>query len=245
MFSRRTLLGTTVVAGLLLSQSDCTMIGAGIGELIDATTAQSLAPQELALETIEPGRKVTLQLLDGRSLKGEYTGIVPLPANEYAARYESARERRLAIAPLPQLGDTVTLYMTRGGQLVAEFLGFDPDMISVRTLGHAEPESVRAQEVRELHAPCGAITGEALGILLSEGALPFHSALAMQTIAAGNRDGPERLVPLDRVAFIEWDSDKGRKIGTIVGGVIDAAVIVAIVVGCTTSGCGSFTGVSF
>jgi hypothetical protein len=67
----------------------------------------------------------------------------------------------------------------------------------------------------------------------------------MQTIAAGNRDGPERLVPLDRVAFIEWDSDKGRKIGTIVGGVIDAAVIVAIVVGCTTSGCGSFTGVSF
>jgi hypothetical protein len=171
MLSRRMLLSTTVVAVLALSQSDCTMIGAGIGELIDATTARSLAPHELAPETIEPGQKITLQLRDGRSIEGWYIGIAPLPAEEDTARHLSFGERPLAAVPQP--------------------------------------------------------------------------ALALRTTAAGDPAAVERRVPLERIALVEWDSDQGRKIGTIVGGVIDAAVLVAIVVGCTTSGCGSFSGVSF
>lgn len=183
---------------------------------------------------------------DGRSVRGKYIGLVPLPAEEYAGRYESARARHLPVVPLPELGDTVTLYMTGGGELNAELLGFDPGVVSVRTLGSAQPESVQAQEVRQLQTGCGAtITGEALSFLLSEGALPFHSALAVHLTAVGNPAGLERRVPLDRVALIEWDSDKGRKVGTIVGGVIDAAVLVAIVVGCTASGCGFPTGMGF
>ncbi len=246
MLNGHTLLRTALVAGLALSQSNCTIIGAGIGELIDATTAQSLAPRQLAPQAIEPGREITLQLRDGRSLKGKYIGIVPLPAEEYAGRYQSARERHLPTAPLPELGDTVTLYMTGGGELNAEFIGFDPGVVSVRTLGSAQPESIQAQEVRQLQTGCGAaMTGEALRFLLSEGALPFQSALAVHLTAVGNPAGLEQRVPLDRVALIEWDSDKGRKVGTIVGGVIDAAVLVAVVVGCTATGCGSFSGVSF
>lgn len=240
MFSRRAVLSTTVVAGLVLSQSSCTLIGAGIGELVDATTARSLAPQELAPETIEPSQKITVRLRDGRSIEGRYIAILPLPADEYAERYESARERHSTIAPLPQLGDTVTLHMARGGELNAEFLGFDLDAVSVRTPG-AAPERVRAREVRELRAGSGgAITGAALEFLLSEGALPVHSALALQTTPARDGAGGKRLLPLDRIALIEWDSDSGRTVGTIVGGVVDAALIVVLVSVCAQSGCGSF-----
>lgn len=229
MYGKRLLLSTIVVSGLASPQSACTLIGAGIGELVDATTARSLTPRKLAPETIEPGQKIKLQLRNGHSVDGEYIGIEPLPAEEYAARYASTREQHLTIIPLPELGDTVTLRMTQGGELDAEFLGFDLHMMSVRTLGRSEPEGVQPHEVREL---CirggGAITGEALEFLHSEGALPVHSALAMQTTAAGNRAGGKRLVPLDRIALIEWDSDNGRKVGTIIGGVIDAVAIVVI-----------------
>jgi len=152
MSSRRMLLSTTVVAGLVLSQSDCTMVGAGIGELIDATTAQSLAPHELAPETLEPGQKITVRLRDGGSVEGRYIAIVTLPADEHAARYASTGERQPAAVP--------------------------------------------------------------------------QRALALRTTAAGNRAGVERRVPLDRIALIEWDSDSGRKVGTIVGGVIDAVALV-------------------
>ncbi|MGD2152484.1 MAG: hypothetical protein PVG79_04400 [Gemmatimonadales bacterium] len=152
MLSRRALLSTTVVAGLALSQTDCTMIGAGLGELIDATTARSLAPHELAPETLEPGQKITVRLRNSRSIEGTYIGIEPLPADEYAARYASTADRPSAAVPQP--------------------------------------------------------------------------ALVLRTAATGGRAGVERRVPLDRIALVEWDSDKGRTVGTIVGGVIDAVALV-------------------
>lgn len=244
MLSRRTLLSTTVVAALALSQSDCTIIGAGIGELIDATTARSLTPEGFAPEMVEPGHKITLQLRNGHSIKGEYIGIEQLPAEEYAARYASTREQQPTTVPLPELGDTVTLCMTRGGELHAEFLGFDFYRVSVRTLGRSEPESVEPQGVRELHARgSGTITGEVLEFLASEGVLPFRSAVAVQTTRTSNRAGGKRLVPLDQVALIEWDSDTGRTVGTVIGGVVDAALIVFVTAALAASG--GFTGFGY
>ncbi|MGD2152485.1 MAG: hypothetical protein PVG79_04405 [Gemmatimonadales bacterium] len=238
MFTQRTLLTCAAMLCLALPQSACTLIGYGIGSAIDAGSRHSLTPQNLESETIEPGRKITLQLRDGDIVDGAYFGIEQLPAYEYAARYAAARERQPSAVPLPALDDTVTVCMARGGELDAEFLGFDLYRVSVRSLGSTEPGSLMPQEVAELRAPSGAaITGETLALLVSEGALPFRSAVAMRMPPAIGRTGGRRLVPLDQVKHIEWTSGSGaQKTGLIVGAVLDIAALTAFAV-CAATDC--------
>jgi len=238
MFTRRTLLTSTVLLGLVLTQSACSLIGYGIGSAINAGNRHSLTPQNLERETIEPGQKISLRLRDGDVVDGAYFGIERLPAYQYATRYAAARERQPDDVQLPALGDTVTLRMASVGELDAEFLGFDLYRVSVRSLGGTEPESLRPQEVAELRAPSGAaITGDVLALLISDGTLPFRSAVAMQMPPAIGRTGGRRLVPLDQVKHIEWTSGSGaQKTGLIIGAVLDIAALTAFAV-CAATDC--------
>jgi hypothetical protein len=223
--------------GLIVSQSACTAIGYGIGSAIDSGSRQRLAPESFAPDTIEPGKTLKLRLRDGGVVEGKYLGLEPLPAEEYAARYAWTREQHLVNVPLPELGDTVTLCMTWGGELDAEFLGFDLYKVLVRKLGEPGPESVRPGDIDMLRVRGNAaIGGETLALLLSEGAFPFHSAVAMQVQPAIGLAGGKRLLPMDEVLFIEWNSGTARTAGTIVGATIDVAILVAAVY-CAASEC--------
>ena len=236
MFDRHTLLTATVLLGLVLPQSACTLIGYGVGSAIDAGSRHSLAPQRFAPSTLKPGRKIRLKLRDGSAVDGAYTGIEQLPPEEYAARYAAARERHLTVVPLPELGDTATLCM-RGTELDVEFLGFDRYRVLVRELGRAEPEHVRPQRIAELRGRGDAsASGEVLALLISEGALPFHSAVAMQMPPAINAAGGKRLVPLDQIDRMEWKSSTGRTVGLVIGGMLDLTVL-AIAVACSATDC--------
>jgi len=238
MLNPRSLLTAGVLLGLIVPQSACTLIGYGIGSAIDSGNKRTVAPESFAPDTIETGTMFKLRLRDGSLVKGKYLGIEPLPAEEYAARYAWIREQHLTNVPLPELGDTVTLVMISGGELDAEFLGFDLYSVLVWKPGAPGPESVRPGDIDELRVRGNAaIPGETLALLLSEGALPFHSAFAMQVAPAIGRAGGKRLLPMEEILFIEWKPGTGRTVGTIVGVTIDVAILVtAVAAGASMSG---------
>jgi hypothetical protein len=215
--------------GLIVLQSACTLVGYGIGSAIDSGNKRTIAAEDITPDTIKPGKAFTLRLRDGGTVDGRYFGIEPLPAEEYAARYAATRERHLTTVPLPELRDTVTLSMMLGSELSAEFLGFDFYKVLIWKPGAPLPQGVRPGDIDNLLVEGStAIEGETLTLLLSEGALPFHSAFVMQAPPTIGKASSQRLLPVDQVLLIEWKPSTGRTVGAIVGATIDAAVLVAI-----------------
>ncbi|UCF20110.1 MAG: hypothetical protein JSU87_01500 [Gemmatimonadota bacterium] len=229
MISSRIPLALAVLFGLIVPQSACTLVGFGIGSVIDSGNKRTIRPESFAPDTIDLGKTFKLRLRDGSVVGGKYLGIEPLPDEEYAARYAVAREQRLMNVPLPEIGETVTLRMNRGDELDAEFLGFDFNSVLVRKPGEFGPESLRLGDIRQFRvAGNEAIRGEALTLLLSEGALPLQSALVVQAKPAKGREGGRRLLPMDEVLLIEWKPGAGRTVGAIIGATIDVAILVAV-----------------
>jgi hypothetical protein len=237
MLSPRSLQTLAVLLGLIVFQSGCSLIGYGVGSLIDSGNKRTVASESFAPDTIEPGKLIKLRLRGGGTVDGAYLGIEPIPDEEYAKRYARARERYLPSIQLPELGDTVTLCMIGGGELHTELLGFDLYNVLVRTPGEPGLESVSPEDVDQLLVGGDAsIRGETLALLLSEGALPFRSAIAMQVPPTTGRAGGKRLLPIDEVLYIEWKPGTGRTVGTIVGLTFDLAILTAAVV-CAATDC--------
>ena len=239
MFDRHPPLIATVLLGLILPQSACSLIGYGIGAAIDAGGNRTLAPQDLEHETLEPGQEMELKLIGGRTVHGEYVGLEQLWPEEYSARYADTRELHRLVVPLPGLGDAVTLHMTHGAELDAVFLGFDLFGVSVRTPGRWEPEHVRPQDIDELRVGGYAtITGEELALLLSEGALPFRSAVVVQLPPPFDGTAGQLLVPLHLINRIKLKSTSGRTTGLAIGSAIDLAIIEGLASAAVNARCG-------
>ena len=70
------------------SLTSCTLVGAGIGAVIDSGNKSTLAPTVLTSDTLgqtqrlEPGRWIGLKLNDGSKLRGRYRGIATITADE-------------------------------------------------------------------------------------------------------------------------------------------------------------------
>jgi hypothetical protein len=230
-----TLLLPLVVA---LSQSACTLINYGIGSAIDAGNKQVYAPANVE-RALEPGTKVTVVLLDSREVKGKYAGLEPEPPEEYAERYAVARAELAPRFPLPGLGEPITVTYRTGALLKAEFAGFDLGWLIVVTNAR---QAVPLADLRELESTAGTISGDALALLISEGALPLMSGIALDDakLADGSREERAR-IPLDGVRYITRKPSTARTKGLILGALVDAAAI-ALIVACADGGCATSYG---
>jgi hypothetical protein len=230
-----TLLLPLVVA---LSQSACTLINYGIGSAIDAGNKQVYAPANVE-RALEPGTKVTLVLLDSREVKGKFAGLEPEPPEEYAERYAAARAELAPRFPLPGLGEPITVTYQTGALLQAELAGFDLGWLIVVTDAR---QAVRMSDLRELASDSGAISGEALALLVAEGALPLASGIALDDAKLADGSREERAwIPLDAVDYITRKPGTARTKGLILGALVDAAAI-ALVVACADGGCATSYG---
>ena len=71
-----------IAAGLA---AGCSLIGLGIGTVIDGDKKATTVPGWM-IESVRPGRKVTLALRDGRIVKGTYRGLDGVTAGETPLR---------------------------------------------------------------------------------------------------------------------------------------------------------------
>jgi hypothetical protein len=225
------LYGALVLLALNSALSGCTLIGFGLGSAIDSSSKRTFGPQAFAPEsagrdTLKQGTKLKLNLRDGEVVEGKYLGVERLPADEYAQIYDDARERYELQTALPEPGDTVTLALVTGRVLEGEFLGFEGRRWVV--FRRETPWRVAAADIVEMTNGRGcSVSGETLDRLLSSGAVPTMSALALEVDVGRSRREEVRLIPLDNIMSGTYKPTSGRTALTLIGLAVDVAAVVA------------------
>ncbi|MGD2152487.1 MAG: hypothetical protein PVG79_04415 [Gemmatimonadales bacterium] len=223
-----------VLLALNSALSGCTLTNYGVGSLIDTARTREFGPEVFAsdappADTPKLGAELKLRLRDGEVVTGKYLGVEPLPGEEYAERYARARERQMPRFLLPALGDTVSLRMTSGAELAAEFLGFDHERSVL--LNAPTPIRLLTTNLREITGPGGAtISGAALDSLIVNGDLPVLSALALEVKVEERRRRVKRrrLIPLDSVVWGGQRPRSGRTVGLVSGLAVDVTTLIVM-----------------
>lgn len=229
---RSRLFGALILLALNSALSSCTLVGYGLGSAIDGSSKRTFGPEVFtpegaARDTLKQGTKLTLNLRDGEVVEGKYLGVALLPAEDYSQVYAGARERYELQAALPEPGDTVTLALVSGRVLKGEFLGFEgPNWVIFK---RETPWRVAATDVVEMTdgGDCR-VSGEELVRLLSSGAAPTMSGLALEVAVRepGRRREERRLIPLDSILSASHKPTGGRTTLMLIGLAVDVATIV-------------------
>lgn len=232
---RPRLYGALALLALNSALSGCTLIGYGLGSAIDSSSKRTFGPEVFAPEsagrdTLKSGTKLKLNLRDGEVVEGKYLGVERLPAEEYAQVYAGARERYQLQSALPEPGDTVTLALVTGRVLEGELLGFEGRRWVI--FRRETLLRVAAADVVEMTdgGDCS-VSGETLDRLLSSGAVPTMSALALEVVVSEGRTRREerRLIPLDSILSATYKPTSGRTVGTLAGLAIDVVALIGAI----------------
>src|SRR3989442_4037250 len=113
---------TAILAVLALSLAGCSLIGLGIGALVDSHRSKPRSVEGWDLERIRKGARIRLLLRDGSTVSGRFRGVETV-AEEYAARYAAWRGAREAADTMPALGDRVTVGGHSGATDSGSFIG--------------------------------------------------------------------------------------------------------------------------
>jgi hypothetical protein len=223
-------LALLIVAVATLALSGCSAILGGIGALSDASTPERNIPawQEA---TIKPGTAINVVLKDGTWLRGKYSGLGRIPAEQYAAIYSQAREQKPEGIFLPALGDSidigtsVRLFKEFEEKLEGTFEGFEHDRILTKLKGTTLLSDVPLSFITKISSDRGhAIFGETIKRLILEGQIPVMSAIVVEGEAGKTR------VAMDNVRQIEIPVKKHSALtGFLIGAVIDTAVVIAVI----------------
>ncbi|MGD2217228.1 MAG: hypothetical protein PVJ64_10735 [Gemmatimonadales bacterium] len=240
--------GALALLALTSALSGCTLIGYGLGSAIDASDKQTFAPEAFAPQNAgyglpESGAKLKVNLKDGEVVEGKYLGVERLPAEEYARVYAEARERYELQSALPEPGDSVTLALVTGRMLHGEFLGYEGRRWVV--FKRETPWRVAAADVREMTGGSDCrVSGETLDRLISSGAVPTMSALALEVVSGrwSTRRTERRLIPLDSVTSATYKPTSGRMAGGLLGLAVDIALGMAAVAAVPDLGVFTFGG---
>jgi hypothetical protein len=216
-----------------VATAGCTLIGAGIGSKIDKNTRKNSPPRTLAgwqIVEVKAGSDVTLSLKDGRTLGGRYTGLERGQPREYVARYA---QRADGAPALPRLGPGATLTMADGKTVAGELIGLDLNAVWL-----VEGTNVRQRkldEAQDLRDGSGQVFEAAsLGKLTSAMEVPLLSEVVLEV-----QKKPVR-TPLDQVLQVGVPrSGHATMIGGLVGAAVDVAILVAAV-GSGSSGSSSY-----
>lgn len=229
-----------IAAGTVVSTSGCSLMGLGIGAVIDYSKPDSLRISGWKVDTLKPDKKIKITFQDGAQLNATYRGIERFPQNEYAQRYNFSREKSLPDVILPPLGDTIGITQKSGEFIEREFLGFDyryqptetweakerspftPVLVSVKVKENAVAQNLSsAKFIKVSDSEGNVLEVEVLERLAMEGKIPFLSAISLQ-----NSDSM-MLIPREKIFQIERKNSKNAKwIGLGIGTAIDVTAII-------------------
>ena len=232
-----------ITAGIVVSTSGCSLMGLGIGTLIDYSRPDSLCIPGWKVDTLKPDKKIKITFQDGAQLKAKYRGVERFPQNEYAQRYNLSREKSLPDVVLPPLGDTIGITQMSGESIEREFLGFDyryqptetkgakesspftPVLVSVKVKENAVAQNLSsAIFIKVSDSKGNVLEGGVLERLAMEGKIPFLSAISLET------SDSMMLIPREKIFEIERKNSKNAKwIGLGIGGVFDVTAIILLI----------------
>jgi hypothetical protein len=229
---------------IVVSTSGCSLIGLGIGAVVDHSRPDSLSIPGWKAETLKPNEEIKITFQDGSQLNGTYRGIERLPSSKYAQRYSFLKQQNLPGVILPPLGDTIGITQKSGESMEGEFLGFDyryqttktkginesspftPLLVSLKFIGNVVAQDLSSTEFIKISDSEGNVSEtDVLQNLATEGKIPFMSALSV--------DNSDKIMLISRetVSRIERKNDKNAKlIGLSIGAAIDVTVLIFLAV---------------
>ncbi|MGH8004366.1 MAG: hypothetical protein ACRECJ_06555 [Limisphaerales bacterium] len=226
----------TAVAALfagffLLRMAGCTLIGFGVGSIVDSTKPDRRPLPGWKMEALKPGTKIDLFLRDGTVLSGKYAGLYQRPEEEYAGLYSAVRREKEAEVLLPPLGESLTVGLMSGRDTAGVFLGFDFHTLLLR----------KGVDTSRIELPMAAklnlAEAEPVKKLSSDGAIPFRSMIELKTrikipphSAKRGNDSLHR-VAAEQVVQIQIPTiKKGKSTGALIGAIVDVAVLITVAI---------------
>ena len=216
------------IAGLILTQNGCSIIGLATGLQHDARKPKGGVYPGWQWAKITPGTDVMVRLTDGTKFEGTLMSVDQLPADVYAHHYTERRQSDPAVAILPTLHDSISLMLVTSEGVSGEFLGFDQQFdsgtvvpcIQLLPKGQQTTRRVDLRQVTKIKdAHQNDIVPDSITSLMRLKRLPVLSGLFFST-----RSGPTQ-VPFDRIDRLVFHGGYGAVSGFLVGLVIDAAVV--------------------
>lgn len=211
---------------MLIQMNGCSIVGFGIGSIIDAKKADTgtISPEEV--KVIQPGSKIVITLRDGTEIGGRYRGIEELSPQAYGRRYTKRREEWGSEIYLPAIGDTITIITESGRQCVGEFLGFDHKIACVKLLDRSGSTSTNLNIIETIEDDRGnVVSGLRLKQFVFDGKIPFQSAIAIDATWT------KTLIALDEVHQIQIPVKKrGGELGGCVFPAVVAVILFALLV---------------
>jgi hypothetical protein len=233
MITRKTISQSAllITAVAVLALNGCSMIGLGIGVSIDSSKPNQKTVPGWQATAIKPGAPINVILKDGSWLHGKYSGLGRVPAEQYAALYSQARERKPEGILLPALGESieietsVRLFKEFEEKLEGTFEGFEHDRILSKLIGTTVLSGVPLSFVTKIAAGKGrVISGETIKELILAGQIPVMSAIVIE------REAGKTQVAMNDVRQIEIPVKKHAALeGFLIGAVIDTAIVFAVI----------------
>ena len=234
-----------VAAAVVLQLSGCSLIGFGVGSIIDASKSDSLLIPGWRIETIKPGEGIRVLLKNGEEVRGTYMGHNPIPQEKYAARYADFQRSKQEELSIPALGDSITITLESGTQGKRLLLGFDHQYLSGKLKQEADSAlglSSYIISVKHMHDTTSGmvflhrvdkivdsrgneVKGKILQRLAYQREIPLLSSLAVkQQIKTVH-------IPMEEVYQIEVPKKGNLKwTGLAIGAAVDVLVIIILAV---------------
>jgi hypothetical protein len=149
--------------------------------------------REFNPDSLEKGVQVEMRLRSGSLVKGRVMSVSPLPREDYASRYEAAREALSAEIRLPALGQTVALEDRDGQRFEGLCQGFDRGTLYADLPGRDHTSPLLLARARFLAFGGVQQDADRLRSFLAEGRIPFRRAVAL------DGGGTALLFPLNEI----------------------------------------------
>lgn len=202
---------TSFILSFLLAYLICQLSGCSLTNSIrDETASNPSKPGYIVITgeqylNIKSGTTVEVLLKSGQVVKGKYSGISPIPEEEYYKRYAARKEKLKDEVLLPEMGEAIVLLAKDGNQYEGNFFGFDFGVIRFKKTDSAMigtwymnvVDSIVDREGRRMES-------ESLRLLMREGKVAFISAIILRIKKEESR------IELDDVSQIQTKAPRKK-----------------------------------
>jgi hypothetical protein len=204
----------------------CTVNGALLGYVTDDRNDRFIHAIGAIAHTIPSGRTVVVKCTNGRVVTGTFSGVKPLPSNEYSANYASARSQLDSIVKLPALGDTLIIIRNSGSCFEWIFHGFAPQALAANGGWSTTAQRFPLDLIDQMQSRTGqSYNMEQLRKLMNAQLLPFNAGVIVDFANISQQ------IPLNEVAEITAQPKHTYwwMAGAYLGFAVDALIVSLIV----------------
>ncbi len=214
---------------LSLVLASCSMIGLGIGSLIDNGRPEYGPVKQGKLNEVNKGRKIIVKLDDSTTVAGKFGGVTEIDDILYRSNYTKLKSEVASQILLPEIGDTVEFSYPSGARLSGALVGFQQKFpcypcstyVVVNLTNYGVQSKERLQFLPHLYRPSGdSLETSKICELIGKGKIPIMSQISI----INGEDNHQ--YPLEKINEIKIKNGRNAKwVGFFIGLGIDAAIV--------------------